>query len=76
MIGPVDETVTNRTVLALDNLRGRSKMVVMEYGPNHPKRFESTEDTCHCGAAYNGCDHCPECGCEFYESGCDHEVER
>lgn len=27
-----------------------------------------TETTCHCGAAYNGSDHCPECGCEQYES--------
>lgn len=32
-----------------------------------------TEDTCHCGAAYRGSDHCPECGCEQYESGdCGH----
>lgn len=27
-----------------------------------------TETTCHCGAAYNGSDHCPECGCEQYET--------
>lgn len=27
-----------------------------------------TETTCHCGAAYNGSDHCPACGCEQYES--------
>jgi hypothetical protein len=30
-----------------------------------------TETTCHCGAAYEGSDHCPVCGCEQYESlGC------
>ncbi len=28
-----------------------------------------TETNCHCGAAYDGSDHCPECGCEQYESG-------
>lgn len=27
-----------------------------------------TETTCHCGAAYDGSDHCPACGCEQYES--------
>lgn len=31
-------------------------------------RFD-TETTCHCGADYRGSDHCPECGCEQYESG-------
>lgn len=31
-----------------------------------------TETHCHCSAAYNGSDHCPECGCEQYETyGCD-----
>src|SRR4051812_25587461 len=28
-----------------------------------------TETTCHCGASYQGSDHCPQCGCEQYESG-------
>lgn len=27
-----------------------------------------TEERCHCGAAYAGADHCPECGCEQYET--------
>jgi hypothetical protein len=37
--------------------------------PNRP----DTETHCHCGAAYEGCDHCPECGCEQYETGdCGH----
>lgn len=32
-----------------------------------------TETHCHCTARYNGSDHCPECGCEQYESGdCGH----
>lgn len=36
---------------------------------------QDTETHCHCGAAYNGSDHCPECGCEQYESGdCGHDV--
>jgi hypothetical protein len=33
-----------------------------------------TQTHCHCGA-YNGSDHCPECYCEQYEGGCDHQVE-
>ena len=34
------------------------------------------ETTCHCGAAYGGSDHCPECGCEQYESGdCGHDED-
>ena len=28
-----------------------------------------TETHCHCGTDYRGSDHCPECGCEQYESG-------
>lgn len=32
-----------------------------------------TYTTCHCGASYNGSDHCAECGCEQFESGdCGH----
>ena len=27
-----------------------------------------SEDRCHCGAQYHGSDHCPECGCEQYET--------
>ena len=33
-----------------------------------------TETTCHCGADYQGSDHCPACGCEQYEGGCDHRA--
>jgi hypothetical protein len=32
----------------------------------------TTEERCHCGAEFQGSDHCPECGCEQYESTCDH----
>lgn len=36
-----------------------------------PRR--DTETECHCTAEYRGSDHCPECGCEQYESGdCGH----
>lgn len=31
-----------------------------------------TPTHCHCGAHRRGSDHCPECGCEEYESRCDH----
>jgi hypothetical protein len=31
-------------------------------------RRRDTETICHCGAAYNGSDHCPVCGCEQYET--------
>lgn len=34
-----------------------------------------TPTHCHCGAHRHGSDHCPECGCEEYESYCDHEYE-
>jgi hypothetical protein len=30
--------------------------------------MKDTETHCHCGAAYQGADHCPACGCEQYES--------
>ena len=37
--------------------------------------MRDSETTCHCGAAYEGSDHCPECYCEQYESGdCGHRV--
>jgi len=29
-----------------------------------------TEETCHCGANYNGSDHCPHCYCEKFEGDC------
>lgn len=32
------------------------------------QRLHDTETHCHCGSAYEGSDHCPECGCEQYES--------
>lgn len=31
-----------------------------------------TETHCHCGAHRMGSDHCPECGCEEFESYCSH----
>jgi hypothetical protein len=34
---------------------------------DEPARYD-TETTCHCGALYLGCDHCPACGCEQYET--------
>jgi hypothetical protein len=30
-------------------------------------RYDTLE-TCHCGASYEGSDHCPICGCEQFES--------
>ena len=30
-------------------------------------------ETCHCGAGMDGSDHCPACGCEAFESFCDHD---
>jgi hypothetical protein len=30
----------------------------------------TTETHCHCGAAFGGSDHCPECHCEQYEATC------
>lgn len=32
-----------------------------------------TATHCHCAADRQGSDHCPECGCEEYESTCDHQ---
>lgn len=32
----------------------------------------TTEDRCHCGADFDGSDHCRECGCEQFEATCDH----
>lgn len=42
-----------------------------ETGPNHPRRYIGTGTHCHCGANKWGSDHCPYCGCEEWESGCD-----
>lgn len=28
-----------------------------------------------CEARTNGSDHCPECGCEEFETSCDQQVE-
>lgn len=30
----------------------------------------STANYCHCGAAFEGSDHCPDCFCEQYERDC------
>ena len=29
---------------------------------------EQTEETCHCGANMEGCDHCWHCQCEQWET--------
>jgi primosomal protein N' len=31
-----------------------------------------TDTHCHCGAHRKGSDHCPECGCEEFETVCSH----
>jgi hypothetical protein len=31
-----------------------------------------TATHCHCGEDRQGSDHCPECGCEEFESVCDY----
>lgn len=31
----------------------------------------NTMETCHCGASFEGSDHCPHCSCEIFESYCD-----
>ena len=36
-----------------------------------PANSGTTERRCHCGARFNGSDHCPFCGCEQYERYCD-----
>lgn len=36
-----------------------------------PARSGTSERTCHCGAKFNGSDHCLMCGCEQYERFCD-----
>lgn len=33
---------------------------------------QHTATHCHCGCDRNGSDHCPECGCEEFESVCSH----
>jgi hypothetical protein len=39
--------------------------------------INDTETTCHCGAKYNGSDHCPACYCEQYESQvCPHATRK
>lgn len=34
--------------------------------------MQHTPTHCHCGADREGSDHCPECGCEEYETVCDY----
>jgi hypothetical protein len=36
-----------------------------------PASSGTSERRCHCGARFNGSDHCPQCGCEQYERYCD-----
>jgi hypothetical protein len=44
-----------------------------DFAPHTVSMRFDTETHCHCGANYQGSDHCPECGCEQYESGdCGH----
>lgn len=43
---------------------------------NSTERRLDSESHCHCGAAYGGVDHCPECFCEQYEATCDHRAHR
>lgn len=35
-----------------------------------------TATHCHCGTDRKGSDHCPECGCEEFESYCDFVADR
>jgi hypothetical protein len=37
----------------------------------YPANSGTSERTCHCGAHFDGSDHCPFCGCEQYERYCD-----
>lgn len=32
------------------------------------------ESWCHCGSPMRDSDHCPVCGCEEFESVCDHKA--
>lgn len=32
------------------------------------RKRSDNETHCHCGHLYRGSDHCPDCGCEQYES--------
>lgn len=32
--------------------------------------YGSTATRCHCGARFNGSDHCPRCYCEQFEADC------
>lgn len=42
---------------------------------SYPGTYPQTPTTCHCGSPMHGSDHCPECGCEEYESYCDHTFD-
>jgi hypothetical protein len=35
------------------------------------RQATTTETHCHCGAEFNGSDHCSHCFCEQYEAYCD-----
>lgn len=37
--------------------------------------MEWARQLCHCGSEMHGSDHCPTCGCEEYESTCDHRIK-
>lgn len=36
-----------------------------------PGGHGTSERRCHCGARFEGADHCGYCGCEQYERYCD-----
>lgn len=42
---------------------------------SYPGTYPQTATTCHCGSPMRGSDHCPECGCEEYESYCQHTYD-
>lgn len=38
--------------------------------------YEQTEWRCHCGCPMRASDHCPECGCEEWETYCNADYFR
>lgn len=55
------------------NRRGRVtswREVCGNYGMTLEDVIAELADVCHCGVRLNGSDHCPQCGCEQYETDC------
>ena len=48
----------------------------MTVGDRTVDNRQTTETHCHCGAKFEGSDHCPECFCEKYERYCNHVAKR